>query len=214
MNCVDDVTLLGHDNDFKQTYLRILFESCHESWYDGDGTCKNLDEINDWIKDKHIVVVYNEEQFVDEDYVNPIQKVSRVSRFQLFRDSKVEYPIYVQQSLLALNDSLFSVGVLLQEDKDFFTVNPKSPITSTYIDDQIDQITGSVVFKLDPDRLYIQRIVYNTLDYLGDIGGLFGTFNGFATAFSLILNFNGVYHMLTSNLFRAQTSVAAQAASK
>ena len=93
-------------------------------------------------------------------------------------------------------------------------MNQQSPITSTYTDDQLDQITGSVVFKLDADRVNVQRIVYNTLDYLGDIGGLFGSFNAIATAFSLIMNFNGVYHMLTSSLFKVQTSVAAQAAAK
>ena len=46
--------------------------------------------------------------------------------------------------------------------------------------------------------------MYNVLDYLGDIGGLFGTFTGFATIFSLVLNFNGVYHLLTSMLFKVE----------
>lgn len=55
------------------------------------------------------------------------------------------------------------------------------------------------------NRLLINRSVYNVLDYLGDIGGLFGTFTGLATTFTLILNFNGIYHKLTSLLFRAQT---------
>ena len=73
---------------------------------------------------------------------------------------------------------------------------------STYTDDDINKVSGSVVYQLSLDRLLIQRIVYNVLDYLGDIGGLFGTFTGLATTFSLILNFNGVYHLLTSQLFR------------
>ena len=76
---------------------------------------------------------------------------------------------------------------------------------STYTDDDIDKVSVSVVFKLDQDRLLIQRIVYSILDYLGDIGGLFGTFTGLATAFSLILNFHGVYHLLTSLLFKVET---------
>ena len=78
---------------------------------------------------------------------------------------------------------------------------------STYTEDDIDAISASIVFKLDKDRLVIQRIVYNVLDYLGDIGGLFGTFNGFGALTSLILNFNGVYHLLTSSLFSVETKI-------
>ena len=55
--------------------------------------------------------------------------------------------------------------------------------------------------------MLVQRIVYNVLDYLGDIGGLYGTFNGFSAVFSLILNFNGAYHLLTSQLFSVQTNI-------
>ena len=55
--------------------------------------------------------------------------------------------------------------------------------------------------------MLVQRIVYNVLDYLGDIGGLFGTFNGLANTFSLIMNFNGVYHLLTSSLFSVETKI-------
>ena len=78
---------------------------------------------------------------------------------------------------------------------------------STYTKDHIDSISGSVVFKLDLDQIAIHRIVYNILDYLGDIGGLFGTFTALATVFSLILNYNGVYHLLTSSLFKLETKI-------
>lgn len=45
------------------------------------------------------------------------------------------------------------------------------------------------------------------LDYLADIGGLFGTFNGFATIFTIAVTYNGVYHLLTSGLFSVETNV-------
>lgn len=53
----------------------------------------------------------------------------------------------------------------------------------------------------------MQRIIYSFLDYLGDIGGLYGSFNGMASVVSLLLNFNGVYHLLTSSLFRVETKI-------
>ena len=122
----------------------------------------------------------------------------------MFRSLKVEYPINVQIQNVVLNDSIFSIGLLFQEDKDIYTVIEKEVRPSTYVDDDLGKLSGSVIFKLDLNRTLIQRIVYTFLDYLGDIGGLFGTFTGLATTFSLILNFNGVYHKLTSLLFKVQ----------
>ena len=90
---------------------------------------------------------------------------------------------------------------------DIFTLVGDKVTPSTYVDDREDSISGSIVYKLDQDRLLVQRIVYNVLDYLGDIGGLFGTFNGLANTFSLIMNFNGVYHLLTSSLFSVETKI-------
>lgn len=79
---------------------------------------------------------------------------------------------------------------------------------STYTEDAAEAISASVVFRLDRDRVLVQRIVYNMLDFLGDIGGLYGAFNGVATVLCLVLNFNGEYHLLTSSLFSVQTKVA------
>lgn len=123
----------------------------------------------------------------------------------------MEYPIHLQIQRLTLSDSLASIGLLYQDNEDIFTMIDKHVRPSTYTEDDINSISGSVVFKLDLDRLVIQRIVYNLLDYLGDIGGLFGTFTGLATTFSLILNYNGVYHLLTSSLFQVETRIAGAA---
>lgn len=78
---------------------------------------------------------------------------------------------------------------------------------STYIYDDAEQIVGSVVFSVSKDLVRVSRVAYGFLDYLADIGGLFGTFNGFATVVTLILNFNGVYHLLTSGLFTVETDI-------
>ena len=93
--------------------------------------------------------------------------------------------------------------MLFQETRDIFSLKTGSVRPSTYTDDSLDAITGSVVFELSQDRLLVQRIVYSSLDFLADVGGLYGAFNGFASTVSLILNFNGLYHLLTSTLFKA-----------
>jgi hypothetical protein len=52
------------------------------------------------------------------------------------------------------------------------------------------------------------------LDYLRDIGGLFGAFNAIFGSIVFILNFNGMFQMLTSTLFRVQTMTQASQESR
>ena len=85
---------------------------------------------------------------------------------------------------------------------DVHTMTEKFVRPSTYTDDSIDKVSGSIVFKLDSDRLLIQRFVYNSFDFLAEVGGLFVILTGIATIFSLFLNFNGIYYLLTAQLFK------------
>ena len=90
---------MGGDLSPNKKYLRILFESCDDSWFTPNEayglSCKTKAQINEWIKDKHIVTLTNEQSFNEVNYEEPITKVSKVARFQLFRDQKIEYPIYI-----------------------------------------------------------------------------------------------------------------------
>ena len=58
---------------------------------------------------------------------------------------------------------------------------------------------------LDHDLHKYQRITYSLLDYLRDIGGLFGAFNAIITVIVFVLNFNAMHQWLTSLLFRVQS---------
>lgn len=49
------------------------------------------------------------------------------------------------------------------------------------------------------------RSTYSLLDYLRDIGGLFGAFNAIFGSIVFVLNLNGLYQLLTSTMFRVQT---------
>ena len=59
MRCFDeDIKLSGTGDSINESYLRILFEQCDESWYQGrEGRCKSKVEVNEWVKDKHIVTL-------------------------------------------------------------------------------------------------------------------------------------------------------------
>ena len=63
---------------------------------------------------------------------------------------------------------------------------------------QVDTTTTSIEFVHDQNYYKYRRITYTILDYLRDIGGLLGSFNGIFTGLIFIVNFNGLYHWLTS----------------
>ena len=74
--------------------------------------------------------------------------------------------------------------------------NPFEPIYSgSLISTQID-------FYHDMNLYKYTRTTYTLLDYLRDIGGLLGAFNGVFSGIVFILNFNGLYQLMTSRLFK------------
>ena len=205
--------LQGNSNTESEQYVRVIFESCDPAWYT-EGSCKTKSEINEWVKDKEIVILYNEEKFDALKTENPITKLARLTRFKLFRNAQIEYPVRVQFQNVIYSDNLLSVGRLWLESQDIFTMNKDRLTPSTYTDDAADAISGSIVIRLDPDQMMVRRVLDNTFDFFGDIGGLYGTLNGFAFSFSFLMNYNGVYHLLTSRLFKSHTGIAKAQAKK
>ena len=100
------------------------------------------------------------------------------------------YPVEIRRSSIKLNDNLFSLGWDQDDGTPSFELfrrpfqpsySPESK-TSTHID-----------FYLDMDLYDYTRSTYTLLDYLRDIGGLFGAFNAISGGLVFVLNFNGLY---------------------
>ena len=66
-------------------------------------------------------------------------------------------------------------------------------------------LSTSINFYISGGLTRYTRTTYGLLDFLRDIGGLFGAFNAIFGSIVFILNFNGLYQLLTSTLFRVQT---------
>jgi len=80
LRCFDEkVELMGSEQSFMITQLRIIFESCDPSWY--KGICKTKSQINEWVKDKQIITLANEQSFQYANYTNPVLENSFLSRY-------------------------------------------------------------------------------------------------------------------------------------
>ena len=82
-----------------------------------------------------------------------------------------------------------SIGFLFTENYTGFELKRLAfePIYSGYA------VSTQVDFYHDMDLYTYTRSTYTLLDYLRDIGGLLGAFNGVFGALVFILNFNGLY---------------------
>ena len=58
---------------------------------------------------------------------------------------------------------------------------------------------------MDQDLYEYTRTAYSLLDFLRDIGGLYGAFNAIFTGIVLVLNYDGMYQWLSSILFKVQS---------
>ena len=67
-----------------------------------------------------------------------------------------------------------------------------------------DCIITEISYSPDKDFYSYVRSAYTILDFLRDIGGLFGAVHGIFSAFVFLLNFESLYQWLTSQLFRVQ----------
>ena len=71
-----------------------------------------------------------------------------------------------------------------------------------YLPEEEITLKTTVSFYHNQDLQVYKLKFYTFLDYLGDIGGLFGAFNALFTGIVFILNYNGIYHLLTSILYK------------
>ena len=98
--------------------------------------------------------------------------------------------LVVQRQKLRLSDSIFSVGTLFATIFDSFIVE-EYPVEDTETNPPSSTIKFQI--RLDPDLYEYTRTAYSLLDFLRDIGGLYGAFNAIFTGIVLILNYEGMY---------------------
>ena len=140
----------------------------------------------------------NEENFVTDDFDDPIRKETNFKLFKLVTEGSWSYPILIKRTKAQLNDSLLSIGFLFTDEKESYEIEQMSlePSYST------SDISSHINFYASSDQFLYTRTTYSLLDYLRDIGGLFGAFNAIFGSIVFVLNFNGLYHLLTSTMFR------------
>ena len=127
MFCLDNdekVQIQGERGSINYSNLQVVYETCKNKTDSIGVSCKNAKEQNDWISNKSILIVENEQKFQTLDYEEPIKNQTQIKLFKLSPVSNVglNYPQLIREYDLTLSDSLMSIGLLFRETLKSFTI--------------------------------------------------------------------------------------------
>ena len=150
-----------------------------------------------------IVTMRNEAEFDSANFDQPLYKHLKMVNYRLQAFGSYRYTQTIKRQKLVLNDSLMSIGFLLEKYLDGFIIEDGGFLPDRQGPKDLIAMTSIYIFA--DHNLYIyKRTTYSFLDYLRDIGGLFSSFNAIFNGLVFILNYNGLFQLLTSRLFRIQ----------
>ena len=119
----DDFVIKGERGSMDYSYLQVVYSACRNET-DGTGTiCKSPDEIKNWLADKSILILENEQKFQVEDYEQPVKEQTLVKLFKIVPNGAWKYPQLIREYELELSDSLLSVGLLYRESTTSFEIS-------------------------------------------------------------------------------------------
>ena len=98
------------------------------------------------------------------------------------------------------------IGPLTELETTIFNIKPH--LTRPY--ERLDDIHQIISFELDPDLHRIDRVVYNGLDLLGDLGGLYEALVVVFGALVTLLNYQQLENHLVKLLFSESDNPGAE----
>lgn len=175
MKCIDEkaatAELFGSYNSESASNFMVVFERCDRT----KRVCKSDGEIKQWLQSKYLVIAQNEKRFNEDLFEDRrIQLLSRVTWSAVSPDIRSDYVKQVTFADLSLNDSPFGIGDSAVEYEKIFKVSDSPMRVMPYS----NNFQTAVTFEISSSTLIYTRHVYSSLDWLRDIGGLYGALNG------------------------------------
>ena len=146
----------------------IVFEKC-----DPDvRTCKSQEVINEWVEYKYLVTFQNTKNFIQHEFFE--KRINAKSQFvwqTLSPTSRLDHVRTATRKSLNLHDYQYNFGNILLDEEDGFQIEETaSARTLPYK----NQYWNAITYELSLTRLEYTRTVYSFMDFLRDLGGLFG----------------------------------------
>ena len=122
--------------------------------------------------------------------------MASIKWFPIAKDQRSDVVKMITRAKINLNDYQANVGNLLIDNTEGFS----SEISGNRILPYQNSMWNAITFELSRTRIEYTRTVYSTLDFLGDIGGLFGALGPMFFIGVKVLQFKGLYMFLMSDM--------------
>lgn len=103
----------------------------------------------------------------------------------------------VTRSHIEINDEIVTVGSLGEHVDEGFSIADKPSRLISYK----NKIQFAVTYELSQTRIAYMRIVYSILDFFSDIGGLYGALQPIFLGIVMVVQFQGAYSYVMSDMF-------------
>ena len=130
---------------------------------------------------KYILTLTNTRSFIQyEFFEDSIAETSQIQWYPLTYDVRFEQVRMITHTQLKLNDYHMSVGDLRKDESKGFEID----VTETRVLPYNNRFQNAITFEMSMNRNEFTRTVYNIMDFMGDLGGLF---NALALIFGTII---------------------------
>ena len=207
-NLDKDSVIWGNFNTGNATAVLVMFEKCDSE--KNQIVCKSEEEINQWLKGRYIIVLENQKKFQSYKFGNERFKESaEVKWYPLNPDARTEYVSMVTRINTELYDSPWTIAELDQEISDGHSIELQPSRTMGYN----NRIWNGVTYEISLTSKRYFRRVYGIMDFMAEMGGLFGAFGSIFLAMVVGFNYFGSYQFVMAELFYDRTSDGSRRAS-
>ena len=192
-----DVVLWGNYDSSEASNLMVVFEKCDPN--DATRMCKSEEEISAWMLEKYIIVFTNQKKFISYEFGQKgIEKSAQLTWYPLNTDSRLDFVTHIYRSSIERRENLlYDLGALTENLETGFSIEKESIRSMQYK----NSFQIAVTFEMSFRQNYFYRRTANLIDICAFIGGLFGLLSGLSSVIVYVLQHNGVYWFLLSDLF-------------
>ena len=124
------------------------------------------------MKFKYIVTLTNTRSFIQyEFFEKSIDETSHIEWYPVSELVRFEYVKMITRTRLKLNDHHWNIGNMRVEMEDGYDVDVKKSRILPYK----NTMQNAITFEMSLSRKEFSRTVYNIMDFMRDMGGLFTT---------------------------------------
>lgn len=197
--CIDDhVNIHGNYNSVDVSHLQLQLQICNPS----ERQCKSDAEIEESLKRLFIITINNSIRFDQTVYGD--EKAIKESKFtyHAVKSSTRSEEIWeILNSELRLQDSqFFSFGDISENSLTIFDIISSGERPYEFP----DFVHWTISYEMHLNIRTYDREVYNALDWIGDIGGLFDGLRGISILFLGILTYRKYDNFMVAQLYQCQ----------